>query len=192
MHLNFSPLAKILTGNHAMGRELPQALSAARRYLAFPLRLLLCTSIFQRLSQSPNAAVGPLSHGRCGGGCLFARFLQDTPKLQLIAWDMSMILPAGEALFDMIKRPDSALIEPVIGGSTLNVALGLARLGRPTGYLTKLSTDYFGNQLADFLAREGIATDYVVRAPGMQTTLAFAFLQPGGHADTAAERPGGA
>ncbi len=94
-----------------------------------------------------------------------------------------MILPAGEALFDMIKRPDSALIEPVIGGSTLNVALGLARLGRPTGYLTKLSTDYFGNQLADFLAREGIAMDHVVRAPGMQTTLAFAFLQPGGHAD---------
>lgn len=94
-----------------------------------------------------------------------------------------MILSTGEALFDMIQMPGATTIEPVIGGSTLNVALGLARLGRPTGYLTKLSTDFFGDKLADFLTREGIAPDYVVRAPGMQTTLAFAFLQPGGHAD---------
>ena len=94
-----------------------------------------------------------------------------------------MILSAGEALFDMIQQPDTKAIDPVIGGSTLNVALGLARLGRPTGYLTKLSTDYLGEQLAEFLVKETISMDYVVRAPGTQTTLAFAFLQPGGHAD---------
>ncbi|MDR3493674.1 MAG: carbohydrate kinase [Ancalomicrobiaceae bacterium] len=94
-----------------------------------------------------------------------------------------MILSTGEALFDMIQKPGERLIEPVIGGSTLNVALGLARLGRKTGYLTKLSTDFFGQQIADFFAHEGISTDYVVRAAGKQTTLAFAFLQPGGHAD---------
>jgi fructokinase len=94
-----------------------------------------------------------------------------------------MILSTGEALFDMIQQPGVTAIEPVIGGSTLNVALGLARLGRPTAYLTKLSTDYFGEQLHSFLVREGISTAYVPRAAGMQTTLAFAFLQPGGHAD---------
>lgn len=96
-----------------------------------------------------------------------------------------MILSAGEALFDMIRQPGSAVIEPIIGGSTLNVALGLARLGRPTAYLTKLSTDYFGQQLYDFLVREGIATTYVPRALGMQSTLGFAFIQPGGHAEYA-------
>jgi len=94
-----------------------------------------------------------------------------------------MILSCGEALFDMIQMPGGTTIEPVVGGSTLNVALGLARLGQSTGYLTKLSTDHFGSQLADFLKREGIGGDFVVRAPGTQTTLAFAFLQPGGHAD---------
>ena len=94
-----------------------------------------------------------------------------------------MILSAGEALFDMIQKPGVSVIEPVIGGSTLNVALGCARLGRPTAYLTKLSTDYFGNLLADFLGREGISTAYVARESGRSTTLAFAFLQPGGHAD---------
>lgn len=94
-----------------------------------------------------------------------------------------MILSVGESLFDMIRQPGSAVIEPIIGGSTLNVALGLARMGRPTAYLTKLSTDFFGDELAAFFAREGIASDYIVRTPGTQTTLAFAFLQPGGHAN---------
>jgi fructokinase len=96
-----------------------------------------------------------------------------------------MILSAGEALFDMIRQPASSVIEPIIGGSTLNVALGLARLGRDTTYLTKLSTDYFGQQLYDFLVREGIATTFVPRVEGMQSTLGFAFIQPGGHADYA-------
>jgi fructokinase len=96
-----------------------------------------------------------------------------------------MILSCGEALFDMIQMPGSKTIEPVVGGSTLNVALGLARLGRPTGYLTKLSTDYFGKRLRDFLVSEGIDMRYTPEAPGAQTTLGFAFLQPGGHAEYA-------
>ena len=94
-----------------------------------------------------------------------------------------MILSTGEALFDMIQKPGERLIEPVIGGSTLNVALGLARLGRKTGYLTKLSTDFFGTMLWDFLVRENIDTSFVTRAPATQTTLAFAFLSADGHAD---------
>lgn len=94
-----------------------------------------------------------------------------------------MILSAGEALFDMIQKPGERLIEPVIGGSTLNVALGLARLGRPAGYLTKLSTDFFGAKLWDFLVGESIDTRFVARAPATQTTLAFAFLSADGHAD---------
>jgi fructokinase len=96
-----------------------------------------------------------------------------------------MILSCGEALFDMIQMPGSTTIEPVVGGSTLNVALGLARLGRKTGYLTRLSTDYFGKRLRDFLDKEGIDTSFTPEAPGAQTTLGFAFLQPGGHAEYA-------
>jgi len=94
-----------------------------------------------------------------------------------------MILSTGEALFDMIQKPGATSIEPVVGGSTLNVALGLARLGRPTGFVTKLSTDYFGTRLREFLTREGVDLSLTPSAPGTQSTLAFAFLQPGGHAE---------
>ena len=86
-----------------------------------------------------------------------------------------MILVTGEALFDMIGTPVGAgqAFLPVYGGSPLNVAFGLSRLGRRVSFLTKLSTDYFGAALHDFIEREGVDTRYLVRAPGMQTTLAF-------------------
>lgn len=94
-----------------------------------------------------------------------------------------MILAAGEALFDMIGTPVGAgqAFLPVYGGSPLNVALGLSRLGRSVAYLTKLSTDYFGEALHDFMVREGIDTRFVVRAPGAQTTLAFVAFDGAGH-----------
>jgi fructokinase len=88
-----------------------------------------------------------------------------------------MILSTGEALYDMIgtRIDGTQAFLPVIGGSTLNVALGLARMGRPTAYLTKLGTDFFGQGLADFLTRENIADTYVVRA-NLPATLAFVAL----------------
>lgn len=86
-----------------------------------------------------------------------------------------MILVAGEALFDMmgVATPAGQAFLPVVGGSPLNVALGLARLGRDVAFLTKLATDWFGGELDAFMAREGIDRRFVVRAPGFQTTLAF-------------------
>ncbi len=94
-----------------------------------------------------------------------------------------MILSAGEALFDMIGMPvdGGQAFLPVYGGSTLNVALGLSRLGRDVAYLTKLSTDYFGERLDAFMEHEGIDRRFVTRARGSQTTLAFVALGEGGH-----------
>lgn len=89
-----------------------------------------------------------------------------------------MLLVAGEALFDMMGHRTEAgeAFLPVVGGSPLNVAMGLARLGRRTAFLTKLSTDFFGDRLDAFMAAEGIDRRHVVRAPGLQTTLAFVAL----------------
>jgi fructokinase len=106
-----------------------------------------------------------------------------------------MILSTGEALFDMIAVDVGGrrLFEPVIGGSPLNVAFGLARLGRDVAYLTALSTDMFGDLLWDFLGREGIDRRFVVRTP-RPTTMAYVALDETGqphyafHAEGAADR----
>jgi 2-dehydro-3-deoxygluconokinase len=47
-------------------------------------------------------------------------------------------------------------------GAELNVAIGLARLGLRTGYLTRLGQDVFGRYIAATLAREGIDHPQVV------------------------------
>jgi fructokinase len=95
-----------------------------------------------------------------------------------------MILSTGEALYDMIGTVIDGRqgFLAVHGGSTMNVALGLARMGRPAGYLTKLGTDFFGRGLHDFIAREGIDTRFVVRA-NMPTTMAFVALGSDGQPD---------
>jgi fructokinase len=95
-----------------------------------------------------------------------------------------MILSAGEALYDMIGTTldgrQGFLAVP--GGSTLNVALGLARMGRDAAYLTKLGTDFFGRGLYDFIAGEGLDTRFIVRAD-LPTTMAFVALGPDGQPD---------
>jgi fructokinase len=95
-----------------------------------------------------------------------------------------MILSTGEALYDMIGTVIDGRqgFLAVHGGSTMNVALGLARMGRPAGYLTKLGTDFFGRGLYDFIAREGIDTRFVVRA-NLPTTMAFVALGADGQPD---------
>jgi fructokinase len=92
-----------------------------------------------------------------------------------------MILSTGEALVDMIAVDIDGrrLFEPVIGGSPLNVALGLARLGRPAGHLTKLSTDMFGEAIAAFMDREGIDRRFVRRS-ARPTTMVYVALDPAG------------
>lgn len=89
-----------------------------------------------------------------------------------------MILVAGEALYDMVgvETPAGQAFLPVVGGSPLNVAVGLARLGRDAAFLTKLSTDFFGQGLDAFMVREGIDRRFLARAPQLHTTLAFVAL----------------
>ena len=65
-----------------------------------------------------------------------------------------MILISGEALIDLI--PDPAVenrYDAVLGGSPFNVAIGLARLGAPTAFVSRLSSDPNGESLAAALAR---------------------------------------
>jgi len=84
-----------------------------------------------------------------------------------------MILISGEALIDLI--PDPAVenrYDAVLGGSPFNVAIGLARLGAPTAFVSRLSSDPNGESLAAALARGGVDLNLVARDV-RPTTLAF-------------------
>ncbi|AMM33524.1 PfkB domain protein [Sinomonas atrocyanea] len=65
------------------------------------------------------------------------------------------VLVIGESLVDIIHAPSGTEEHP--GGSPANVALGLARLGVRTSFLTALGTDRRGQAVADHLAGAGVA-----------------------------------
>lgn len=83
------------------------------------------------------------------------------------------IVVAGEALIDLAPRGE--LLLPLPGGSPYNVAFGLARLGRASEYLGRVSTDGFGQRLIQRLRDEGGGTNYVVPTDE-PTTLAVVHL----------------
>jgi fructokinase len=92
-----------------------------------------------------------------------------------------MIVVAGEALIDLLPTADrdgQPALRPAIGGSPLNVALGLGRLGRWTAFLGAVSTDAFGAQIVAALRDSHVDTTLVTRV-ARPTPLAVASLTDG-------------
>jgi fructokinase len=84
-----------------------------------------------------------------------------------------MILISGEALIDLIPDPVKAnAYDAVLGGSPYNVAIGLARLGSQTAFVSRISADGNGEALAAALAASGVDLGFVARDM-RPTTLAF-------------------
>jgi fructokinase len=84
-----------------------------------------------------------------------------------------MILISGEALIDLIPDPIKAnAYDAVLGGSPYNVAIGLARLGSQTAFVSRISADGNGEALAEALAASGVDLGFVARDI-RPTTLAF-------------------
>ena len=88
------------------------------------------------------------------------------------------VLVAGETLIDFIPdRPGSLgeveTFDRRAGGAPANVAVGLARLGEPPYFWTRLATDPFGEFLEDRLTAAGIPDRFIERDPDAQTALAF-------------------
>jgi fructokinase len=61
---------------------------------------------------------------------------------------------------------------PVVGGSCLNIAVGMARLGAPAGFVGGISTDLFGLMIAEHAIASQVELRYATRSEH-QTTLAF-------------------
>lgn len=95
---------------------------------------------------------------------------------------------AGEALIDLIRRPDGSYL-PCLGGALYNLCRALARQGVGTQYLNPLSRDRFGRELAAQLAADGV--QLAQPEPAQQvTSLAVVNLDAHGHPDYAFYRDG--
>ncbi|NYD40726.1 carbohydrate kinase family protein [Nocardioides panaciterrulae] len=66
------------------------------------------------------------------------------------------VLVVGEALVDIVNAADGETKE-YAGGSAANVAVALARLGRPVRFATSYADDPHGRLIADHLERAGVA-----------------------------------
>ena len=63
-------------------------------------------------------------------------------------------LVIGEALIDIVER-DGKILGEHVGGSPLNVAVGLARLGRGVDFLTHIGDDDRGHRISDYVKSSG-------------------------------------
>jgi fructokinase len=75
-----------------------------------------------------------------------------------------MNLISGEALVDLIPDRDrKSAYDAVLGGSPYNVAIGLGRLGASTAFVSRLSNDPNGENLAAALSQAGVDLSLVTR-----------------------------
>jgi fructokinase len=86
-----------------------------------------------------------------------------------------MLIACGDALIDFVPTRTAdgrEAVMPAVGGSCLNVAIGMARLGAPTGFVGGLSIDMFGQMIAAHAEASDVELRYATRSDH-QTTLAF-------------------
>ena len=92
-----------------------------------------------------------------------------------------MLLSCGDALIDFLPvaaADGRDAMRPKVGGSCFNVAVGMARLRAPSGFVGGISTDLFGRMIADHAAASEVDLHHALRTDH-QTTLAFVRLIAG-------------
>src|SRR5690348_3059620 len=92
-----------------------------------------------------------------------------------------LVTPMGEILIDFLPMEEAGRTTGFTmhaGGSPFNVAVGLARLGSPTAFATKISSDLFGRFLREHMLSEGIDTRFALPSDAL-STLAFVAMEGG-------------
>ena len=101
-----------------------------------------------------------------------------------------MLTVIGEGLVDVVQR--SSGIEAHVGGSPLNVAVGLARLGHPVQFIGRYGRDAYGDSVAAHLRASSVMLP--LAPDGLPTSVATALVDDDGSAtytfDLAWELPG--
>jgi fructokinase len=88
----------------------------------------------------------------------------------------------GEILFDFLPVETGGEVTGFTmhpGGGPYNVAVGLARLGQPTAFASKVGDDFFGRRLRRAVRAEGIDDRFLATGHGSPTTLAFVATEDG-------------
>ena len=92
-----------------------------------------------------------------------------------------MLIACGDALIDFVPTRSAEgreAVMPAVGGSCLNVAIGMARLGAPAAFIGGVSTDLFGRMIADHAVASHVDLSLATRSDH-QTTLAFVRIVDG-------------
>ena len=93
-----------------------------------------------------------------------------------------MIVVSGEALMDVFaagETPTGVQLDARIGGSPLNVAIGLARLAQPVAFFGAVSRGFLGDRLMKAIEGEGVVTTCTPRLDA-PTTLSLVGLDAAG------------
>lgn len=102
---------------------------------------------------------------------------------------MPDVITFGELLIDFVPTisgvslAEAPAFIKAPGGAPANVAVGLARLGVPSGFMGMVGTDPFGNYLAHVLTKEGVDISNLRFTNQARTMLAFVSLKADGERD---------
>jgi len=108
----------------------------------------------------------------------------------VIVWRIlkAVFICCGDVLVDLFSQPTQSVgkvgLSGHVGGSPLNVAVGLSRLGNSTGYLCKNSTDFIGQSIGEYLQANNIKPDWITSSP-LNSTLAMIKTNEDGSANYA-------
>jgi len=92
------------------------------------------------------------------------------------------IVICGESLLDVFQNgatPNGLHLDAVVGGSPLNVAAGVQRMGGRAVFLGAVSRDFLGDRILASIEQEGISTEALVRCDA-PTTLSLVGVDAGG------------
>lgn len=88
---------------------------------------------------------------------------------------MAKIYTLGESLLELIFKNGQQL-KAIAGGSAINTAVSLGRLGLPVNILSEFGLDDDGVKLEEFFSQNNVGLDYVYRHKDGKTTVSHALL----------------
>lgn len=94
---------------------------------------------------------------------------------------MNRIYAIGETVLDVLFRGGQPC-KATPGGSMLNAAVTLGRLGTGVQFIGEYGTDQVGCVIDRFLHENGVDTQHVYRHPGTNTSIALAFIDENSNA----------
>lgn len=111
--------------------------------------------------------------------------MADQPKLLEAAPQIAFdLLTMGRSSIDLYSNDVGAPFEDItnfaayVGGSPLNIAVGVQRLGLKTALLTAVGQDKVGDFILAFLQKEGVHTGFIPRKPGHRSSAVVLGIQP--------------